>query len=163
MSRSVPYWDSEGNKTQSSCSWCPRNGSHQAESCLCVRKWACLWPRRRAEAWSWSDSCQSCCSSAKPYRLSVSVCCTLYLQTSEPTDIRIGYILSDRIQGRVLDVHSKRPNTAESWVTISPASLRNEDRMFLRVRGPSASASRVSLLAVSIPFYAYSWYTVPPY
>jgi NADPH:quinone reductase-like Zn-dependent oxidoreductase len=51
---------------------------------------------------------------------------------------------------------------AESWVTISPASSRNLVRMFLRVCGPSASASRVSFTVVSLPFYACSWCTRPP-
>jgi hypothetical protein len=51
---------------------------------------------------------------------------------------------------------------AELWVTISPASLRNLVRMFPGVCGPSLSASRVSLSAVSVPLYACSWYTPRP-
>jgi hypothetical protein len=39
------------------------------------------------------------------------------------TDIRID--LRDRIQGRLSDVCSRRPSMAESWVTISRASLRS--------------------------------------
>ena len=47
---------------------------------------------------------------------------------------------------------------AESWVTISPASLRKLVQKFLRVCGQSASASRVSFSMVSLPFCACSWH-----
>src|SRR5216684_2184339 len=55
-------------------------------------------------------------------------------------------LLSDHIQGRLLDVHSGRPSMAESWVTILQASSRNLVPMFLRVFGLSAIVSRGSLL-----------------
>ena len=75
--------------------------------------------------------------------------------------LRIVIWLYDCIQGRVFDVYSRKPNTAASWATISPASLRNLVRMFLRVCGPSATASRVLSSAVSLPFYSCFWYHPP--
>ena len=70
---------------------CARNGSHQAKSRLCVRKRGHLWPRRRGEAWFWSDSGQGSYCGAESYRLSVSA--PLFLPNlkcfRELTDIRI--------------------------------------------------------------------------
>ena len=48
---------------------------------------------------------------------------------------------------------------AESWVTISQASLRSLVLMFLRVCGLSASGSQVSYSAVSFPFRASPGYS----
>jgi NADPH:quinone reductase-like Zn-dependent oxidoreductase len=70
-------------------------------------------------------------------------------------------ILCDRIQGGLSNMCLRRPSMAESWVTISQASLRSLVRMFLRVCGPSASASQVSYSAVSFSFGAFSSY-IPP-